>query len=570
VFYLSYLGSELLRRKGKTILTLLGLSIGVALVIVITGLTHGLDHAQKTALNPLASIGTDLTVTRTAQQQNGFGGGNRDLVQANQSVLTDLSKLGKPGQHFVHDFFLPGSQLTFPSSQTKLVSQLKGVAKVSSGLTLTAVHQEGTVPKIVATLKTQAKQITVNRNIAPPTQAEAAQIQACIAKLQGSSSSSGAPSGSGTRGGGRNGGTNGQGGFQTGQGSSGSTAGPGGFNRGAFSKCLPARLQHFRGTVTDPSQTLRQVLNPPQTNITSTPYTIGGVDLSQPGIGLVTPAQVSKGRFLSGPAANEALVSSAYASKQQLSLGSTLDLNGSKFKVVGLISPPLGGQSADVYLPLGKLQTLAGQKGESNVMLVRADSGSDVSQVQQAIEKKLSGAQVASSKQAADQISGSLVSASNLSRSLGLVLAILAAVVAFLIAALVTLSSVGKRVRELGTLKAMGWSKLLVVRQVVSESLLQGFVGGILGVGIGVIACELISAYGPSLSAHSTSGGGSLLGVTQAAHTVSDQIALKAPLSLSLILLGFGIAVLGGLLAGLAGALRASRLRPADALRQVE
>ena len=37
-----------------------------------------------------------------------------------------------------------------------------------------------------------------------------------------------------------------------------------------------------------------------------------------------------------------------------------------------------------------------------------------------------------------------------------------------------------------------------------------------------------------------------------------------------MILLGFGIALAGGLLAGGAGALRAARLRPADALRTVE
>src|SRR5206468_1470615 len=113
VFYLSYLRSELLRRKGRTILTLLGLSIGVALVIAISALSRGLDHAQKTALNPLSRIGTDLTVTLTPQQQDtgfgggdGFGGGNREVLQANQSAITDLSKLGKAGTHFVHDFFL--------------------------------------------------------------------------------------------------------------------------------------------------------------------------------------------------------------------------------------------------------------------------------------------------------------------------------------------------------------------------------------------------------------------------------------------------------------------------------
>ena len=119
MFYLSYLRSELVRRKGRTILTLVGLAIGVALVITISALSKGLDDAQATALNPLSSIGTDLTVTLSPQQDTGgfgpgggFGGAGRQVIEANQSAVTDLSKLGKPGDHFVHDFFLAGTQLT--------------------------------------------------------------------------------------------------------------------------------------------------------------------------------------------------------------------------------------------------------------------------------------------------------------------------------------------------------------------------------------------------------------------------------------------------------------------------
>ena len=91
VFYLSYLRSELLRRKGRTILTLLGLAIGVALVITISALSRGLDHAQKTALDPLSSIGTDLTVTLAPQQptrrrrlrrRRGGGGGSPAAASA--------------------------------------------------------------------------------------------------------------------------------------------------------------------------------------------------------------------------------------------------------------------------------------------------------------------------------------------------------------------------------------------------------------------------------------------------------------------------------------------------------
>ena len=183
-------------------------------------------------------------------------------------------------------------------------------------------------------------------------------------------------------------------------------------------------------------------------------------------------------------------------------------------------------------------------------------------------------AQVASAKDVADQISGSLVDASNLSHRLGVALAILAALAAFLLAALLTLSSVGKRVRELGTLKALGWTQRLVVRQVVGESLAQG------------VARRPARRRARRRSARrdrrvrrrrsprrrrpaaarAPSGFGAL-----AARTVSDHVALdRADRARPSSLLGFLLALVGGLIAGAAGAFRAARLRPADALRTVE
>jgi len=570
VFFARYLRNELLRRRSRTILTIVGLGLGVALVVAIASLSKGLDRAQHKTLDPLATIGTDLTVTLQPQQQHdtgGFGGGfaggpggggNRDLIRSNLSVVTDLSKLGKPGTHFVHDFFLPGTQLTFQQSAASQIAKLNAVAGVASGLTLLAEHQQGVVPKIVATLKTQAKTFQITRNIPRPTAAEFQKMQACLAKLGVSGGNGGG--GFGFGGGGAGGGNGNSLGGGTGQRP----------NRAAFAKCLPASLQRFRTRFTAPSQTLRQVLDPPQTNITTTAYTIGGVDQTQPTMGVVTTAQVTKGRYLAAAGGHEALVATSYAAKHSLEVGSKLNLNGTAFTVVGLVSPPLGGQSADVYLPLTQLQTLASQKGLANVVLVRASSSGDVSRVKQEIQTAFPQAQVATSKDVADTISGSLVDASNLSHDLGLALSIVAAVAAFLLAALMALSSVGKRVRELGTLKALGWTQRMVVRQVAGESLTQSLLGGIFGIVLGVLVALAVDAFGPSLTASSTTGG-NLLGLgASTARTASQTVSLTAPVGISVLALGLALALVGGLVAGTAGALRAARLRPADALRQVE
>jgi ABC-type antimicrobial peptide transport system permease subunit len=555
VFYVRYLRNELVRRRTRTIVTLLGLGLGVALVIVISGLSSGLDQAQRKTLDPLGGIGTDLTVTLAPQQDQGGGfrgpnGGNRDLVQSNLSVVTDLSKLGKPGAHFVHDFFLPGTQLTFPQSAAKQISSISGVAQVTQGLTLLAEHQEGIVPKIVAKLKTGGQTFDFTRNIQRPTAAQFKAMQACFQKLN--------PQGANGSGGSR---SSGGGGF----------GGGGGASRGAFAQCLPKSLQRVRTRFTTPQQTLKQVLDPPQTNIKTTAYTIGGVDQTHPAMGVVTTSQVTKGRYLAPAGGREALVATTYAAKHSLQVGSRLDLNGTSFTVVGLVSPPLGGQSADVYLPLEQLQRLANEAGLANVVLVRASSGKDVAAVKSAIESAIPTAQVASSKDVADTISGSLVDASNLSHDLGLALSIIAAAAAFLLAALLALSAIGKRVRELGTLKALGWTQRMVVRQIAGESLAQGLLGGIFGIVVGVAACVLIGAVGPSLTASSTTGGGNLLGLgAETARTATSSVSLDAPVGLAILAIGFGLALLGGLVAGTAGALRAARLRPADALRQVE
>jgi ABC-type antimicrobial peptide transport system permease subunit len=137
------------------------------------------------------------------------------------------------------------------------------------------------------------------------------------------------------------------------------------------------------------------------------------------------------------------------------------------------------------------------------------------------------------------------------------------------------LSSIAKRVREIGTLRAIGWSRGRVVRQIVAETLGIGILGGILGVGLGVGVCAIIGAVGPALSSTSSVtavGASSVGGIFHQATTaaqLSSKIRLKAPIDLAIVLLGFGSGMGGGLIAGAIGGWRASRLAPAEALRDL-
>jgi ABC-type antimicrobial peptide transport system permease subunit len=284
---------------------------------------------------------------------------------------------------------------------------------------------------------------------------------------------------------------------------------------------------------------------------------------------------VSSGHFFSRTsAAHEAILDLSYARRKNLGVGDTVRIDGKAFRIVGLARTPLGGQSSDVYLELSRLQQLSGRRGRVNTVYVRATSASAVDSVSREIKAAVPGASVTTAKDLADRVSGSLVDAKNLAGKLGLALEIVGLVAAFLIAGLLTLGAVAKRTRELGTLKAVGWSQRLVVRQVTAESVVQGLLGGALGIALGLLGAEVISALAPSLTATVANAVQAApvpgpFGQGQAA-PASTTVHLDAPVSLGLLGLAVLLAVAGGLLAGAAGGLRAARLRPAEALRHIE
>jgi len=302
---------------------------------------------------------------------------------------------------------------------------------------------------------------------------------------------------------------------------------------------------------------------------------VTGVDVRKPGLAMVTPDQVTQGRYFSDTpkkARREAVVDLAFARQNDVGVGDETRVAGTDFDVVGVAGAPLGGDASNVYVELGRLQRLADREDRVNAIQVRADSADAVARLEDAIARQLPGADVVTAADLAGRVGGSLDDADDLSSKLGTALAIVALLAAFLIATLLTLSSVQKRIRELGTLKALGWRQRLVVRQVTGESLVQGAIGGLLGAVIGIAGAAIIDAIGPTLEASvedPSNGGFGPFGQGNVSASSTD-VVLGAPVDMGLLVLAIGLAIVGGLLAGAAGGLRAARLRPAEALRSAE
>ncbi|GAA3565376.1 ABC transporter permease [Streptomyces osmaniensis] len=309
-------------------------------------------------------------------------------------------------------------------------------------------------------------------------------------------------------------------------------------------------------------------------------YSVYGADVTKPALGPLTSSKITSGRTFKTSETNAKVVvaDTSYAKEKKLKVGSTVTVKGTKFKVIGIATPDSGDAAANLYIPLKQAQTLADAKNKVTTIYVKATDSQRIDSVKSAIQKNISGTTVTTSADLADTVSGSLSTASSLATSVGKWLSIAVLVAAFLVAGLLTSSAVSRRVREFGTLKALGWKSGRVTRQVVGEAIVNGLLGGALGIAVGLAGAYAVTAISPTLEAQLGGGGGGGTGgggfggggpMRQTASSTLD-VALTAPVSLTTVALAVGLAVAGGLIAGAFGGWRASRLRPADALRRVE
>ncbi len=508
--FLTYLRRELTNRKKQTVIIAIGMALAIALVVIVSSISSGVKTAQSSVLQSVYGVGTDITVSKTATPSSsggrpGFDFGGQDSSGSGSTNLSQSRLSVSPGTS------------TLTTANLKTATATDGVKAATGVLTLQNSTFSGSV-------KQQSD--------------------------SGSSDSSSGDSGTSTQ-----------------QGPpSGRTSG-GGFGGGSFS-------------------------------VDS--FSVTGIPVSGDTVGPLTSTEITKGRTFAAKDAGKDVVvlDASYAKSESKAVGDTLDIGGTTFTVIGIVSSTGSASTtgSNTYIPLDTAQSLADLDGKVTSIYVSAESSSDVSTIKTALQKQLTSATVSTESDLASSVSGSLATASSLVSNLGTWLSILVLAAAFLIAVLFTISGVTRRTREFGTLKAIGWSNGRITRQVAGESLVQGLIGGVIGAAAGLIGILVVNVISPTISASastSTRGAGGAGGMPGGAATAAagsgttggapaggfggggastastTDVVLHAPVTVEVILLAIGLAILGGLIAGALGGWRASRLRPAEALRSV-
>ncbi len=293
--------------------------------------------------------------------------------------------------------------------------------------------------------------------------------------------------------------------------------------------------------------------------------TIMGVDLTQPSLGPVKVKEwLKEGRFPQKE--GEVVLEKHYAKFHHTQIGSTVEINGRPFSVVGLLEIKEGSQiaSANIYLPLSDAQTLVG--GDSNgvnIVYLRLKSPSLLSRVKTNIARQLNGVSVASSDSSLELMGG----VSKISDQFSFIVSIIALGGAVFLIVKAMLSNLVERSREIGILKAVGWTERDVQKQLMGEVFLQSLAGGVIGILMGYFFSYLLGFLSIPVA---TSWELNLLpAFAKDAAAAAQTVRLPVSVSAGLTAISLALSLVAGAMASYVMGKRTSRMKPAEILRQL-
>jgi len=285
-------------------------------------------------------------------------------------------------------------------------------------------------------------------------------------------------------------------------------------------------------------------------------------------------SSVTEGRFLKD-GKPEALVEQAYARQFGIKLNDTISVADKRFPVVGFVDASRAAKIAvaNVYLPLKDAEDIAASSkglqsvspyvlGDVNLLFIKADQ-EKITGLASEMKGILGNKATVATPESFLKLLGSLFA---LSDKFTLAASLIAIIVAVLIAFKTMAGNIAERAREIGVLKAVGWTNRNVVSQLMLESVTQCFIAGVLGLlialvvsfGLSFMKVNIPIPWEMSPTPHFLPGGGDQIFKTL-------RLPVQVPWSLAFFAILLSI-IIGGMTGGLLGR-HISKIKPSEVLR---
>lgn len=196
-----------------------------------------------------------------------------------------------------------------------------------------------------------------------------------------------------------------------------------------------------------------------------------------------------------------AMVGTVLADQLNLKVGQTVNYMGEDFKVVGILS--FGNTLLDqaYYINIKTAREIARKPPDYITMIrVKVSKPGTEDEVAKRINLTVPGVEARSSAAMSEQIADFM----SIIETVTWGISAIAAIVGGVGIANTMLMSVIERTKEIGVLKAVGWSNADVMKTVLLEGLILGFLGGIIGVVLGAVTVVVVQDQVPAFAGEIT------------------------------------------------------------------
>ncbi len=439
MFQVHYALKEVLRRPARSAFVASIVAIALAVLLVSGSIINAMLDARTRALAPLTRAKIDLVITSS---------GSTNYVNTNGDVLIDLGGRNlSPGQPFMEDTLGLNALKAMDSNSVRKLAGNSDVAELAPTLLLTVSRIEGKAPD---------KIVIPEKSVDPLTKQERADIDSKVSSNQQYIE----------------------------------------LEKELFQlrdlilqdKATPEekkRYQSIGQQLTDiefsyyPERFKKfeaEEVKPAAVRAKQSEFEVAGVDINNSGFGLLRASDVATGHYFSASDTSAVILREDFAKSKGLTVGSSFKFKGLDYSIVGLAKPAAGLSSAQVYMPLSQLQQVAKIKAV-NMVVLRVEGAREVDKVKKLALRLLPGSNVLETDQASAQLTGSMGRAEELAKKYTSLIILIIALAATVMVGITVVAALSGRRRELGALRAVGWSRFRLAGQIALELMIQALVG---------------------------------------------------------------------------------------------